>query len=57
MIYGGRFLPEDYSFCKRWNDMGGEIWGDVASKFDHIGSYVYSGHIAAAVLKAVKPHP
>jgi hypothetical protein len=49
MIHEGRFLPEDYSFCKRWKDMGGEIWGDVASKFAHIGSYVYSGDIAAVV--------
>jgi len=57
MIYGGRFLPEDYSFCRRWKDMGGEVWGDVASRFDHIGSYVYSGHIAAVALRALKPHP
>jgi hypothetical protein len=57
MICEGRSLPEDYSFCKRWKDMGGEVWGDVASRFDHIGRYVYSGHIAAVVLKALKPNP
>ena len=56
IIQDGRFLPEDYSFCRRWKDMGGEIWGDVASRFDHVGSYVYSGHIAAAALKVLKPH-
>jgi heme exporter protein D len=56
MICEGHFLPEDYSFCKRWEDMGGEVWGDVASRFDHIGRFVYSGHIAAAALKALKPH-
>jgi len=49
MIHEGRFLPEDYSFCKRWKDIGGEIWGDVTSKFTHIGSYVYSGDIAACI--------
>ena len=34
---------------------GALIWGDVASRFDHVGSYVYSGHIAAAALKVLKP--
>jgi hypothetical protein len=53
MIHDGRLLPEDYSFCKRWKDMGGEIWGDVASRFDHIGKFVYSGHIAAIALKDI----
>jgi hypothetical protein len=54
MIHEGHFLPEDYSFCKRWRDMGGEIWADVASRFDHVGRFVYSGHIAAAILKCLK---
>jgi hypothetical protein len=54
MISEGRFLPEDYSFCKRWKDMGGEIWGDVISRFDHVGQYVYSGHVAAIALKMLK---
>ena len=56
MIHEGRFLPEDYSFCKRWKDIGGEIWGDVASRFDHIGKFVYSGHVPATVLRTLK-HP
>jgi len=56
MIHEGLFLPEDYSFCKRWKDMGGVVWGDVLSRFDHIGSYVYSGHVPAVVLKSLKPH-
>jgi hypothetical protein len=55
MIYEGHFLPEDYSFCKRWRDIGGEVWGDMVSRFDHIGKFVYSGHAAAAVLKALDP--
>ena len=24
----GKFLSEDHSFCRRWTDMGGEIWVD-----------------------------
>jgi hypothetical protein len=53
MIHEGHFLPEDYSFCWRWRDIGGEIWGDVASRFDHVGKFVYSGHIAAVALKCL----
>jgi hypothetical protein len=56
MIHEGWALPEDYSFCKRWRDMGGVVWGDAVSRFDHIGSYIYSGRPATVVLKALKPH-
>jgi hypothetical protein len=54
MIHEGHFLPEDYSFCRRWRNMGGEIWGDVVSRFDHVGKFVYCGHIAAVALKCLK---
>jgi len=54
MIYDGHFLPEDYSFCKRWRDMGGEVWGDVVSRFDHVGKFIYSGHVAAVALKTLR---
>ncbi len=54
MIYEGHFLPEDYSFCRRWRDMGGEVWGDVVGRFDHIGRFVYSGHAAAVALKTLR---
>jgi hypothetical protein len=53
IVYNGNFLPEDYSFCKRWRDIGGEIWGDVAGRFDHIGKFTYSGHVAAVALKSL----
>jgi hypothetical protein len=45
----GIYLSEDYSFCKRWTDMGGEIWADIDSRLDHVGSYVYSGHYRRSV--------
>jgi hypothetical protein len=34
--------------------MGGEIWGDVVSRFDHVGKFVYSGHVAAVALKTLR---
>jgi hypothetical protein len=54
ILHEGRFLPEDYSFCKRWRDIGGEVWGDAVSRFDHIGKFAYSGHVAAVALKPLK---
>lgn len=39
----GEFLSEDYSFCQRWLDMGGEIWADRKSRLQHTGSVTVSG--------------
>ena len=40
-----RYLSEDYAFCRRWQQMGGEIWADVATPLCHIGNYPYDGDI------------
>jgi hypothetical protein len=32
----GAYLPEDYTFCRRWRDIGGEIWADITSKLVHV---------------------
>lgn len=39
----GTYLSEDYAFCKRWLDMGGEIWADTKSKLRHVGPARFSG--------------
>jgi hypothetical protein len=52
MVADGAFLPEDYSFCKRWRAIGGEIWIDLASRFSHVGGYVYKGDLGAAIGEA-----
>jgi hypothetical protein len=41
MISDGESLPEDYSFCKRWRTLGGEIWIDLESRFSHVGTHVF----------------
>jgi len=38
-----RYLSEDYSFCRRWQQMGGEIWVDIVSPLCHVGGYMYGG--------------
>lgn len=43
----GTYLSEDFAFCKRWTDLGGEIWGDLESRLDHVGPSVFRGAIAS----------
>jgi len=40
-----RYLSEDYTFCKRWRDMGGKIHLDVTINLTHIGTKTYDGSI------------
>jgi len=42
----GIYLSEDFSFCRRWTDMGGEIWADLRSRLDHIGPAIFHGDVA-----------
>ncbi|WP_407180188.1 hypothetical protein [Bradyrhizobium sp. STM 3562] len=43
----GTYLSEDFAFCKRWTDMGGEIWADLDSRLDHVGPSVFHGSVAS----------
>jgi hypothetical protein len=45
----GYYLSEDFSFCRRWTDMGGEIWVDYTSRLNHVGLMVFRGDMAASV--------
>ena len=39
----GVYLSEDFSFCRRWTDMGGEIWADLHSRLQHVGAMTFDG--------------
>lgn len=39
-------LSEDYSFCRRYVDIGGEIWANIGHPITHIGDYGYTGRFA-----------
>ena len=41
------YLSEDFAFCKRWTDIGGEIWADLQSRLDHVGPSVYRGDVSS----------
>jgi len=38
-----RYLSEDYLFCERWLNIGGEIWADITGNLVHRGTHSYSG--------------
>ena len=33
----GRYLTEDWSFCRRWRELGGAIWADTSIPLVHVG--------------------
>jgi hypothetical protein len=43
----GTYLSEDFAFCQRWTDIGGEIWADLESCLDHVGPSVFHGDISS----------
>ena len=38
-----RYLSEDYSMCRRWQQLGGEVYVDIASPLCHVGGYMFKG--------------
>jgi hypothetical protein len=39
-----RYLSEDYTFCRRWQKLGGKVWLDTEVILNHVGSYKFDGH-------------
>ena len=48
----GTYLSEDFAFCKRWTDMGGEIWADLDSRLNHIGPMTFCGDLSSQFVGA-----
>lgn len=44
-----RYLSEDYTFCRRWQKLGGEIWLDPNTKLNHVGSYTFEGDVSKLI--------
>ena len=39
-----RYLSEDYTFCRRWQDMKEKIWLDPSISLNHYGSFCFQGN-------------
>lgn len=44
-----RYLSEDYTFCRRWQDIGGEIWLDPTISLNHYGHFCFQGNPQAII--------
>lgn len=38
-----RYLSEDYTFCRRWQKIGGKIWLDPNTRLSHVGAFTFPG--------------
>lgn len=45
----GRWLSEDYAFCRRWQALGGRIFVDARSNLGHQGLRTYTGDLGRAL--------
>jgi len=45
----GQYLSEDYAFCRRWRDLGGDIWADLSARLTHVGHAAYTGSLMDAL--------
>jgi hypothetical protein len=39
-----RYLSEDYTFCRRWQELGGQVWLDPNISLNHYGTYAFPGN-------------
>jgi hypothetical protein len=42
-VDGGRYLSEDYWFCRRWQQLGGVVWLDPQVVLNHVGAFTFAG--------------
>ena len=39
-----RYLSEDYTFCRRWQELGGQVWLDPNISLNHYGTIPFRGN-------------
>ena len=44
-----RYLSEDYTFCRRWQKLNGEIWLDPNTKLNHVGTHSFEGDVTKII--------
>lgn len=50
----GHYLSEDWTFCRRWQALGGDIWADSRVLLNHIGHYEFKGDAEALERKGLR---
>lgn len=50
-------LSEDYFFCKKWRDLGGEVWAAPWVRVTHAGDYMFTGNFLYSLELRQYPDP
>lgn len=53
----GRFLSEDYGFCRYWQNIGGKIWLDPSINLSHFGSMKFTSSIQDYINSTLQFNP
>jgi FkbM family methyltransferase len=53
----GRYLSEDWYFCQRWLDMGGEIFGHTNVMLRHLGPVIFPLDSQVPEISGPRPRP
>lgn len=51
---GNERRSEDYTFCARWRELGGDIWVDPFIRLDHTGPKVFEGNLVHHLAQETK---
>ncbi len=49
-IHNNRYLSEDYTFCRRWIDIGGKVHADVSVALTHTGTHAFDGNLLSTLM-------
>ena len=50
-----RYLSEDYTFCRRWQELGGDVWLDPSISLNHYGHFCFQGNPEAIISFGPQP--
>jgi hypothetical protein len=53
----GHYLSEDWTFCRRWAAIGGEIYAHSKVLLNHSGHYEFAGDLDVLIGKKQAEHP
>lgn len=53
----GHYLSEDWTFCRRWQKLGGKIYAHSKVLLNHSGHYEFAGDLDVLVGKKQAEHP
>ena len=48
-VVDGKYLSEDWLFCQRWSNMGGQIYADISIDLMHTGLHDFKGSLLTAI--------